>query len=175
MTKDEFLALAPAERKRLASVRTLERNRSKKEGKPLPPTLGEEFGTSIKREPKAVVAKETPKAADPTQPAKPRVKPEPGEVLSVFGKVVVPAGPGDPIIRKIMGENLHCVHKADMEEYKAEAIERGFKSRLSYFDGESLEGTIYFNTLDQVRLRAILLGSRPSLKVRFGPVEAING
>ena len=50
ITKDQFLVLPPAERKRLAAKRTIERRKASKAGKEIPPTYAEQFGLSKRKD-----------------------------------------------------------------------------------------------------------------------------
>lgn len=167
MTAEEFMALPSRERKKLAARRSLDRSEARKAGKPVPPTLTEEFGIQTKRgrpggsrnKPKKSDSKQkVEKKSDPKPKAKPKVQPD-----SLIRSGVVKSGP-----RTIAGY-FHSVRGGDDSGEKA-AKKAGHDKELAYRIGGREEGKIFYKTLpqeDRERIRTILAGHHLGNTVYF--------
>lgn len=156
MDKTEFLLLPASERKRLAAQRSLERTKARKEGKPIPLTLSEEFGlpTRQRKEPKAEPKKTPPKKVPPK-------KQEKRDLTTSL--VAPPKQTSGKMIRTILGDHLHwTIHtKETLGWYNEKAKAKGQTVRIPYNENKTLKGYVYgeFSKEDWHRLRAILVGS----------------
>ena len=128
MTKDEFLALTSTERRRLAAQRSNERRKARAAGKPVPPTLAEEFGVSPRKKGEkveAVKAKPKKKAEKPEE--KPKVERDAdGKVIRRKPVYHARKGMGEPMLYTL-GGFLNCWHQKDLPRYIAAAKKKGCK------------------------------------------------
>lgn len=178
MTRDEFLNLPSQERKRLAAQRSTERALAKKEGRPLPPTLMEEFGVAgSSGNPRGKTKREKvgPKAEPKPAPRKKEVEVAP-QPSHLGPKTSTPAGPVKSTIRTLAGF-LHCPNTSSLKTFDQLARSRGMKKRLPYLDAGKIDGYIYFNSITEaelVRVRTILVGTKPEKRITFGKQERVG-
>ncbi len=177
ITKDEFLALPPKERKRLAAIRSREISIARRAGLAVPPTYGEEFGLT-NRKPRTPAAPTIPTKSEP-KPSKSGIVPK-EEVESsgvVLHHTVVPRGEVPSEFRFILG-NLHWVSGYDLEEYQEEAKKRDLEYEIPYFESGHLSGIVFLSETTRQgqldRILTVLIGSRPSKHFSLGKVVPLG-
>lgn len=170
-----YLTLPPENRKRLAAKRSRERARARTKEEEIPPTIEEELGLKRRKSPKekkAVVEPGTRKYFDAN--GKELTHAQLVDRLS-NPVVLAPCGEVPSVYRTVRG-CLHWVPGYDEDEYKGEALDRGFTHQIPYFNGERLAGRIFCKEISEIELakiRAIFLASR-NVKMRFGKREILN-